>query len=78
MKKRVITNKEMSDPDWVHRKQQDYFALKNAFQRFEWGSAYIPQACFDSVWIIRKEIERMDEAMKVWQAEKPKYRTSKP
>lgn len=73
MKKRYLLNKEMSDPDWVHKKQQDFFALKNAFQRFEWGSAYIPDACYDSANIIRAELNRMDESMKVWVAEKPRY-----
>lgn len=72
--KRHFINKEMSDPDWVHRKQQDYFALKSAFQRFEWGAAYIPVACYDSYRIIREEIIRMDEPMKIWKAEKPKYK----
>lgn len=71
MKNKYLSNKEMSDPDWVHKKQQDFFALKNAFQRFEWGSAYIPQACFDAYFIIRREIDRMDESMKMWKAEKP-------
>jgi hypothetical protein len=77
MRKRYCMNKEMSDPDWIHKKQQDFFALKAAFQRFEWGSAYIPQACFDAYWIIRLEMSRMDEPMKAWKAEKPRYRAIK-
>jgi hypothetical protein len=77
MKRRYCVNKEMSDPDWVHKKQQDYFALKSALQRFEWGSAYIPQACFDAYMIMRQEIERMDEPIKAWKAEKPRYKMIK-
>lgn len=76
MKKRLCLNKEMSDSDWIHKKQQchkDYFALKSAFQRFEWGAAYIPAACWDSYQIIQKELIRMDEPMKAWKAEKPRY-----
>lgn len=73
VKKRYCLNKEMSDPDWVHKKQQDFFALKAAFQRFEFGAAFIPQACFDAHWIIRQEIQRMDEPMKAWKAEQPRY-----
>jgi len=75
--KKYLTNKEMSDPDWVHKKQQDYFALKSAFQRFEWGAAYIPDACFQSAQIIRVEIERMDEPMKAWKAERPMWKSLK-
>lgn len=73
MKKRYLLNKEMSDPDWIHRKQQDFFALKAAFQRFEWGSAYIPHGCFESHRIIGTELIRMDEPMKAWKVEKPRY-----
>lgn len=73
MKKRICVNKEMSDPDWIHKKQQDFFALKAAFQRFQWGMAYIPSACFDAANIITRELDRMDEPMKAWKAEKPRY-----
>lgn len=73
--KKYLMNREMSDPDWIHKKQQDFFALKNAFQRFEWGCAYIPDACFQSAEIIRREMQRMDEPMKAWKAEKPKWKT---
>lgn len=74
-KKPYLTNKEMSDPDWVHKKQQDWFALKAAMQRFEWGCAYIPDACQQALHIIRVEIARIDEPMKAWKAEKPVWRT---
>lgn len=78
MKKKIhkhLRNKEMSDPDWIHKKQQDWFALKAAWQRFEWGSAFIPQACRDAHWIIHCELDRMDEPMKAWKAEKPEWIT---
>lgn len=66
-------NKELSDPDWIHKKQQDWFALKAAWQRFEWGSAFLPHGVFETFWIIRKELERMDEPIKAWQPEKPRF-----
>ena len=72
---RYLRNKEMSDPNWVHRKQQDYFNLKAALQRFEWGGAFIPEACRNALWNIQMEIARMDEPIKAWKAEKPEYMT---
>lgn len=73
MKKRRLINKELCDPDWIHKKQQDFFALKNQFQRMEWGCAYIPDPCYESMRIIRDELIRMDEPMKAWKVEKPRY-----
>lgn len=73
MKKPYLMNKEMSDPDWIHKKQQDWFALKAAWQRFEWGSAFLPHGCSETFWIIRSELQKMDEPIKAWQAEKPRY-----
>lgn len=75
--KRFLRNKEMSDPDWIHQKQQDFFNLKAAWQRFEWGSAFLPHGCTKAFWIIRTELERMDEPIKAWKAEKPCYITLK-
>lgn len=77
MKKRYLRNKEMSDPNWVHNKQQDFFNFKAALQRLEWGSAYLPKACNNAMWNIRMEVERMDEPIKSWKVEKPEWIKSK-
>ncbi len=69
--KKYLKNKEMSDPNWIHQKQQDFFNLKAALDRFEWGSSYLPVTCHSSTWHIRKEIERMDEPIKSWKVETP-------
>lgn len=73
MKKPYLINKEMSDPKWIYQKQQEFFALKNAFDRFTWGSAYIPVGCHEASLNIGKELGRMDESMKAWQPETPRY-----
>lgn len=75
MKKRYLRNREMSDPDWIHEKQQDWFALKAAWQRFEWGSAYLPHGVSEAFWKIRTELTYMDEPLKAWKAEKPQWIT---
>jgi hypothetical protein len=66
--KKYLADKEMSDPDWIHKKQQDWFALKAAWQRFEWGSAYL-----ETFHIICRELDGMDEPIKAWKVEKPRY-----
>lgn len=70
---KYIINKELSDPDWVHNKQQDYFNFKAALQRFEWGAAYIPEACRIALYNIRREVERMDDPIKAWKPVKKQW-----
>lgn len=64
MKKKRIG--EMKDPEWIAKKRQEFFNLKNAVTRFEWGSAYIPEGCYSELYHIRRAIDRMDEPMKEW------------
>jgi hypothetical protein len=63
MRKKI---REEETPAWIHRKQQEFVVLKNALQRFEWGSAYIPEGCWSELYHIRRAVDRMDEPMKIW------------
>lgn len=73
-KKPYLMNDHMSNPEHVAEKRQDYFALKNAFSRMQWGSAYLPHPCFVEITRIERALVAMEEPMKYWEVEKPRWR----
>lgn len=73
MKKRYLLNEAMSDPNWINKKRQEFFALRNMIKRFQWGSAYLPEGCTTELYHIGHAIERMEDPIKFWVPEKPRY-----